>query len=450
MRFAWLLLVVVVAACSSSQTIVQAADEGDASVPPAPPPGPPDAGDDDADAGPQPTGENISGRGTSGYETEDQIAVAPDGTLAVLYSTISSTDEGMSYRFSSDDGKTWSTAGRIVLPQNDLFAGDPAITTDAQGNFWAALLGIHYTGAGSIDYIKIFAAKAAKGSTQFGTPVEVTDPMVTKFHDHPKILVTAAGTLVVAYLESDTETSQTGIGISATSTNGTDWTRHTLVAPPDTNFANLFSMCEGTGALYATFFEITSTRYGVSLRKSTDQGATWSQTTHVSLDTESPAGLDPRCAAKGSDVWVSYAQTDTPAASAENLEAASSIVVAHSTNGGTSFTERGEALDTKATKLGCLPEFVRDESGGLDVAYIAGNSDGDTMGSVRFTRAASGVTFGASMLVDSPLRFDMGRSVPTWLGDYFGFAVHGKTLYFAYPQNQSGKTHIYFAKAALP
>ncbi|HEY8073256.1 MAG TPA: sialidase family protein [Labilithrix sp.] len=452
MRFALIVALCALAAplaCSSSDSSGSPViASGDASVPPPPPSSGDDAGDD-ADSGQTPNGINISG-GKSQFEAEDQIAVAPDGMLGVLYSTVGPNTEGMSYRFSSDDGKTWSTAGNIVLPQNDLYAGDPAITTDAEGNFYAALLGIHYDGTQNVDYIRIYAAKAPKGSTQFGEAVEVTDTAVTKFHDHPKIFVTKAGTIVIGYLESDSETSSTGSGIAATSTNGTDWTRQTLIAPPDTTFANLFSMCEGSGAIYATFFQIGNASYGIGIRKSVDQGATWSATTNVSLVTEHPAGLDPRCAANGSDVWVSYAQTDMPAASEEDLDAANSIVVAHSSDGAMTFPERGEALDTKATKLGCLPEFVRDDSGGLSVAYIAGDTDGDFMGSVRFTRATSGLTFGASTVVDSPVRFIMSRSALTWLGDYFGFAAHGKTLYFAYPQNQTGKTHIYFSKATLP
>jgi hypothetical protein len=454
MRFGFLVAAIAasgaasIVACGSSDTqAVEVVNAGDADVPPQVPPPPPgdDGGDADAAA---PVTQDLSSSPKSRYESEDQIAVSSDGTLGVLYSTVGTNSEGMGYRFSSDDGKTWSTAGSITL--TDLFPGDPAITTDAAGNFWAAFLGIHL-GAGNVDYTQVFVAKAPKGSTTFGAPVMVSDPAaLQKFRDHPKIFVTKAGTIVIAYMETDSITSGTAAGVSATSTNGTDWVQHPLVGAPAANFANLFSMCESTGALYAAFFEIKSATFDIGIRKSADQGATWSATTVVSTVGELPAGLDMRCAASGNDVWVMYGVTDAPAASETVLDSMTQIVVAHSTDGAGTFPDHKSAMDDKAAPKGTLPELVRMDDGTLVVAYIAGKADPDTSGSVRFTSASAGGAFGASTVVDSPDTYTLSRTSQAWMGDYWGLAARGKSLYFAYPQNASGRDHIYFRKMTLP
>src|SRR4051794_3105402 len=131
MRFAFVVLALTaaVAACGSSSddTPTQIVGSGDASVPPQTPPPPPD--DDAGDAAP-PASPDISSSAKSTYESEDQIAVAADGTIGVLYSWIGKSAEGTSYRFSSDDGKTWSAPGQITTP-GGTFPGDPAIVTDS-------------------------------------------------------------------------------------------------------------------------------------------------------------------------------------------------------------------------------------------------------------------------------------------------------------------------------
>jgi hypothetical protein len=62
----------------------------------------------------------------------------------------------------------------------------------------------------------------------------------------------------------------------------------------------------------------------------------------------------------------------------------------------------------------------------------------------------TGTTVAPSLLVDEPLLFEQSRVTSTWLGDYFGAVVHAGALYVAYPRNDQGLTHIYFAKELLP
>jgi hypothetical protein len=386
-------------------------------------------------------------------ESEDQIAVAPDGTIGFIWTAYDQTGNLiMGYRFSANDGASFSPVQFFAMPAG-YSPGDPAITTDAQGNFYASMLGIHFTAGQNIDEIRVYSARAPAGSTTFGAPVEVTDPATTVFCDHPKIHVLSTGAITVTYMMSTTLTSATSSGVLASSPDGTAWTRSTIVTQPDADFSNLFWTCEGTGVLYVTYLEFTATAGYVALRTSTDHGATWSHpSTVVSLATESVAANDPICVASGTDVWVLYTTTPTPTNSSNNLDPAHTMPLAHSANSGVTFdAARVDTLDTKASALGLLPLVLQEPAGGaLDVVYLAGKVDMDPQGTVRYARAATGTTFGPSTVIDGPMLFTSDRTMPTWVGDYFGAVIHGTSMYVAYPMNSSGADHIYFRKVALP
>jgi hypothetical protein len=392
-------------------------------------------------------GVNVSGNGP-GYESEDEIAVAPDGTIAVLWQAFTPQSPpyiAMKYSFSTNDGQTFTTPADVITP-NGLYPGDPAITVDAQGNFWASYLGIAYSGS-TVAYSRVYVAEAPKGTLKFGQPVEISQPNnTTDLIDHPKIHVTSAGSLLVGWADIAGPDFATGIGVVARSTNGTTWTRTTVAQQPETPFANFFWFCESSAGIHTTFLEATNA-YVISLRTSTDDGISFGTgpSTQVSLDADEVAGLDPMCAGNGNDVWVMYTTTQNPSVDETTLDGADHIWIAHSTNGGQTFPTRSESLDTGSTKLATIPLLVRDAVGMLDVAYVAGDFDQDTSGSIRLTRSG-----GPSKVIDGPMLFDLSRTSETWVGDYFGGVAQSGNLYLAYPRNETGLDHIYFAKVAVP
>jgi hypothetical protein len=278
----------------------------------------------------------------------------------------------------------------------------------------------------------------------------VTNPQQTLFNDHPKIIVTAGGTIVVGYAEYASPAALMSTGRVATSKDGQSWQRGAIVAPPAIAAANLFWFCEGAGILYTTYFEATASASYIALRSSTDEGVTWSTTsTVVSLASETVINLDPACVASGNDVWVAYATNTTPVADMTMLDPAQTMPVAHfGDRGATVSTTRTDALDTAAGALGFLPVLVREASGVLDVAYLTGNGEGDAKGSMRYTRMNGGV-FGPSVAVDGPLVFTVIRTQMNWLGDYLGAVISGNRLLLAYPMNATGATHIYFRSMLL-
>jgi hypothetical protein len=390
-----------------------------------------------------------------GAETETQLAIAPDGTIAIAWIGIDATGASwIGYRFSTDGGTTFSPMARMAMPTG-LEGSDPALTVDAAGNFYLSALGVHFAGT-SADYTLVYVAKAMSGTTTFGVPVQVVNPPQPLLYDHPKILVTAQGTVVLGFAETtalaDGGVADTSIGRIATSKDGQSWQLGTIVAPPAIQFANLFWFCEGPGVLYATYLEATATAEYIALRSSSNDGATWSlSSTIVSTSSEIVAGLDPGCVAQGSDVWVVYTTTSAPTTDPVHfLDSAKAIRVAHSGDRGSTVDPTPmDALDTAASSLGLMPVLVRETGGGLDVAYLAGNSEGDTRGSMRYVRDATDAGFGSSVAVDGPLTFTMNRTMGNWLGDYLGAVASGNKLLIAYPNNASGNTHIYFRAMPL-
>lgn len=392
-------------------------------------------------------GVNVSGNGPD-FESEDEIAVAPDGTIAILWSAFTQTPPyvAMRYAFSTNDGKSFGAPADVITP-NGLYPGDPAITVDAQGNFWASYLGISYSGQ-KVAYSRVYVAEAPKGTLKFGPPVEISPPSnTTDLIDHPKIHVTGAGTLLVGWADLAGPSFQTATGVVARSTNGTTWTRTTIVDQSEAVFANFFWFCESSAGVHTVFLEASSAAFFTGLRTSTDDGISFGtgNSTQVSLDGDQVAGLDPMCEGNGSDVWVMYMTTQSPSVDETTLDGADHVWIAHSSNGGQTFPQRTESLDAKSSKLATIPLLVRDEVGMLDVAYVGGNFDQDSNGGIWLTRSG-----GPGKKVDGPMLFDLSRTSQTWVGDYFGGVARAGALYLAYPRNETGLDHIYFAKVAVP
>src|SRR5207237_6303703 len=105
---------------------------------------------------------------------------------------------------------------------------------------------------------------------------------------------------------------------------------------------------------------------------------------------------------------------------------------AHSNDRGATIDSRIIAHDKSAGKYFLMGSFVRDEAGGFDVTYYAGNKAGDPAGSYRLARSTDDVTFAASTVVHAPELFDTSRVTPTWMGDYMGLGASGKHLHKAY------------------
>jgi hypothetical protein len=393
----------------------------------------------------------ISDKGTGGWETETQIAVAPDGTIGVAWTGFDPQPPyyWMGYRFSSDGGKTWSPIGTVATLPNGLLPGDPAITVDAQGNFWLSLLGIAFQNQ-TVAYTHVYVAKATQGTTTFGAPVAAAG--ANEFFDHPKILALADGSLLVLV-------GQVGMvnprGVALRSKDGITWSESTIITPAMGGFANLFWACQSVGRVYTTYWEYdTMGGLFAAVRSSDDYGATWTPTSvHASAPTPILAGSDPSCVATGSDLWVEYGTTDKLSPNPDSvMDKLTHVFVAHSGDRGATFDPtRQQAADLSAAKYFLHPVLVQEPTGAEDIVYYAGNSQGDIAGTLRWSHAADGTSmFGASTVLSGPLEYTAIRTMSDWLGDYIGVAVGKGFLDTSFATNGTGSSHIAFRRIALP
>ena len=230
-----------------------------------------------------PPPQDVSGLSSDSHAAEDEIAVAPDGTIVIAWIEIG-TSQGISYRVSTDGGQTFGAKIGMTFPGAGLGGSDPALTVDAQGNFYAAFLGVAYTMSGPA-FSRVYVAKAAAGTGVFGPAVEISEPNnTTAIFDHPEIFVTSTGAILVGYANYATAAG-TSQGIVARSTDGSSWSRSVAIDVPET--ANLLWFCEGAGNEYLTYLGANTTEVFAGLRTSTDDGMTWSSpSVHASLDTD--------------------------------------------------------------------------------------------------------------------------------------------------------------------
>lgn len=84
----------------------------------------------------------------------------------------------------------------------------------------------------------------------------------------------------------------------------------------------------------------------------------------------------------------------------------------------------------------------------LDVAYYEGEAEGDTAGSLRWSRSLDlGVTWEPSSALHAPITLTGTRSSPEWLGDYIGLARSENSVFVSYADNAVGATsHTAFAR----
>jgi hypothetical protein len=385
--------------------------------------------------------------------------------------------------FSADSGATWTPVQVLRAPApDDRYAYDPAIAVDAANNFYVV-----FGAAGTVlvqneHKAGIWVAKAPKGTTTFGVPTETTDPAdslatdagpAVYWFDKPWMAVMKDQEIVVTYARLEWASCPLGPGtawhdcvsniMSSRSTDARSWIRAPVTAnsagsgprggAPD--FVNYAFPCASTtsGRLWVVYDSFPAAGgIEVTLRFSDDGGATWnpadatvvSPATFMGMDAE-----DPSCVASGNDVWVSYEVHSI----GETF--ATSIQVAHSTDGGRTFDRAVNVLDSATSRLGWHSSLVLESNGALDVEYYGGASAGDKGAGVYYVRSTDhGATWGKATLLRQPITlFDYrtaGGWAVNWLGDYLGLATASGSLYTTFTDNSTGTAHIDFAKVKLP
>ena len=396
----------------------------------------------------------ISINDDSEFEGETQVAVSKDGTIGVAWiaSYTSTAPARVAYRFSKDQGASWSRI-RYVSDEVGAFTGDPSIAVAENGDFYIGWLAVDLVG-GAIGDSYVWVGRIPAGSDEIATAAEASDPVsANTFRDHSKMTVTAGGTVVIAYLEAPSFENPFGPGVSARSADqGKTWQRSLVhdVAPDE--FVNLFYLCkpnDGGSRIYATYFYGSSKTVDVLVRYSDDDAATWSVPVGLNKGPIFAGGVDPTCVAKGDDVWVGYGVSNLPLIERTASQAQQGIRIAHSPDQGQTFEPSVDATDKTTGKLFLHPTIAIEDDGALDLVFYAGQAEADRTGGFHRRRWARGV-FGPSEAVASPLTFELERSTPSWLGDYVGLVSRQGVLHVAYTDNSTGIAHVGYQRFDLP
>jgi hypothetical protein len=376
-------------------------------------------------------------------DSETAIAYANGWLLAVWTAVDQTGMSAIGYAFSKDNGATWTPPDAFTAPAG-LAAGDPVVTSDAQGNFYVGFLGIDVNaGRGG----PVFVRKALAGQTTFQPPVTVSDAPDggDVGFDKPWMTVTSQGTLVIIYSEMDAADS---VLVVARSTDGGQTFSRVRVGAGEGGY-NRVRPCVSGARMWMAAMGFGS-GVTVVLRWSDDDGETWPAQNRSEVPTTAEsdvAYVDPNVACNGNDVWVLYGRSPD-AITQDDTQMLTKIRLAHSANGGTSFDFRVDVQDTLGGARSMLPEIVREPGGALDLVYYAGTTP---RASGTFRRARStddGRTFAPSVEIDPGIVFTPARADVRWLGDYVGLAFGGGKLSTTYVHNAGGKARVYYYGAA--
>ena len=409
------------------------------------------------------------------WQADTRIAVGSNGYVAAVWQGSSdpmSATSVVAASISTDPGSTWSPVQSIKGPNPSATASLPALAVDAANNFYLAFETFNTNES------HIYSMKAPAGTTTFGTLSEVTDPAQVTPGDAgvplywpnlPTIAVTQSQEIVVTHALGEWKTcgssswANTCVAnlVAARSTDGQSWTRSQVTANSDgsgpdggvPDAVNWATMCTSatTGRLWGVYDQFGAATHGLGIvvQYSDDDGATWSTPTVVMPPTSTDVSFDsPSCAGNGSDVWVEFEVHGTAS------PLATSIWVAHSTDGGQTFGLPKNVMDPSASHLGWHATLVRDSSGHLEVEYYGGSTDGDPSAGVYFVQSKDdGATWGTATRIRAPITladYDGTTWTDAWLGYHIGVTTGAGSLYTTFADNSSGVSHVDFAKVALP
>lgn len=389
-------------------------------------------------------GAPFTSKGQASYEAQTSLAAdAKGGVVAAWIGFFADNTSAIGYAISRDAGATFTPPAYVKSP-GGRFAGSPVVAVDGQGRFSLAWLGFRYDSANPDEHI--YLSRLDPTTETFGQPAVASDDgtSTTRDFDKPSLTVDGKEDLLVTW--ADFTGSSAGAPASlalARSTDGATFARSTITA--DASFGNLAYLCvDTTGGAAAPLYLVHLGASGtVTLRHSTDQGATWKT---LPVPATNVVFQDITCAVHGSELWITYASGTAPFVPGQNTPG-DTVSVLHSANGGTSFDAVVAASDGAPGTQYLFPRLARSPAGALEIVYYEGTA-GNPAALMRAT-SPSGAVWTRSKIADAGT-FTLDRGLASWLGDYLGVAATGQALFTSYTENTQNKAHIGFVHVAAP
>jgi hypothetical protein len=394
----------------------------------------------------------ISQHGNSLIEAEDFIAVS-HGDLVVGFNDLATGIIG--FATSHDDGAAFTYQGS--LPTTTTFQSDPTVVVDAAGIFYMAWVGFDAR-ANMPSNMRVYVAKSTDHGASFSAGVPASDPADyvdgRSFLDKPWIALSPTdGTVYVSYTTVDLAQQTNAVKMTRSHDKAASFETPsiTLNSAARDNGRNLVQpVVDAAGDVHAVWAEINrdsdqfgSTQNAIYYTRLPAGAGTVIPDVKVTSATDSVVYDDPSIAVRGSRVHVGFV-AGTP-------DGAWNVMVASSSDGGATFGTSVKANDDGAA---CATHFHQqiavDDDGHLHMVWFDNRYK---TGNVMYARSVDqGATWSPNEFVnDRGFEFATARDQATWLGDYLGLVVSGKTIYCAWTDPRlQGASHIYFAKGTLP
>ncbi len=247
-----------------------------------------------------------------GVNPEDtRAALAPNGTLIVVWSEDVDATREVHYGVSTDNGVSWSCETQDLILSDPTSAVDtnaPSVAVDATG-----VMHVVWTQTSLAGSVEVFYSRSADGgATWTGANA---DRMIS-YPDgggaiSPQLVVQSDGSLLVVWRETGSGGPAIHAGLSAD--GGVTWSSETadrevsLPASIITNLAASADPCiEGTHVVYTASFDTASPyHYEVYATSTDDFGQTWSGESANTLVSHDEGGAR---SASNPDVFVGWGQ----------------------------------------------------------------------------------------------------------------------------------------------
>jgi hypothetical protein len=383
----------------------------------------------------------FTSKGDASYEAQTAIAANDLGSVVAAWiGFFADNTSAIGYAISRDAGKTWTAPAYLKSPGGRL-AGSPVIAVDKKDRFSLGWLGFTYNVGAPDEHI--YLSRLEPKSEKFTDPVLASDDGTSKLRDFdkPSITIGANDEVFLAYADF-TGPAMGGPASLVLTKSLTDTTFSQKPFATDATFGNLGNICRdaaggATGRLYLPHLGAGGT---IVLHSSNTEGTSW--------DVANPPAVnvvfqDVTCAAKGADLWITYASGTALFMSGMNTPG-DAVTVIHSGDSGKTFDAPVTVSTGPAGAQYLFPRVAANAAGGLEIVYYQGTV-GMPAALMRAT-STNGATWTATKLADAGT-FTLDRSLANWLGDYLGVARTTAGVFSSYTENTAGKAHIGFITA---
>lgn len=386
----------------------------------------------------------FTSEGSSAYESQTQVVADTKGNIVAAWMAFGTDGSAVvGYAVSRDAGTNWTAPKTISAPDGRL-SSNPTLAMDSKGRVALVWAGFRpdFNNPDEHIYLSLLDAQ----TETFPAPAIASDDgtSTTLDFDKPSVTVDASDNWLVTWADF-TGTNMGGPAslVFARSIDGKAFTRNTVTN--DATFGNLAYVCldRSLGANAPLYMVHLGANFSVSLRVSTNNGQTW---TLRSTPATNALFQDITCVVGGTDVWISYASGTAPFMFGFDTPADAAIVM-HSKDSGTTFDPLATVSNPAAGEVLLYPRIARSASGKIGVTYYQGKTDSPAK--LVLASSLNGSPWVNSPIVDTG-KLTLDRTIPSWLGGYFGFAIAGEKGYTTYADNSSNKSHVKFTEIALP